>query len=77
MSKNKVVNASSIGKTAYCPHAAYLSEKYPPGKASQKRMAQGTKKHNALTKSVGKPLPSIRKIVVVGVLIWLVYSWIF
>lgn len=51
MKKNKVVCASAVGKTAYCPHAHYLSTKYPPDKASRKRMAVGTKKHDQLTKS--------------------------
>jgi len=47
--KKKVVWASAVGKTAFCPHAHYLSTKYPPDKASKKRMAVGTKKHDQLT----------------------------
>ena len=51
MNKKKVVCASAVGKTAFCPHAHYLSTKYPPDKESKKRMARGTKKHDKLTRS--------------------------
>lgn len=50
MKNKKVVCASAIGKTAFCPHAHYLSTRFPPDKASKKRMAIGTKKHDKLTR---------------------------
>lgn len=50
MKNNKVVCASDVGKTAFCPHAHYLSTKFSPDKVSRKRMAVGTKKHDRLTR---------------------------
>lgn len=45
----KIVSASSVGKTAYCPHAHYLSHNRKPDKKSMKRMASGETKHKKIT----------------------------
>lgn len=46
--KGHVVTASEIGKTAYCPHAHYLSTKHANDKATRKRLAHGNKMHSSL-----------------------------
>ncbi len=48
--KNEYINASDIGKTAYCPHSHYLSTKRAAGKDTKKRLKQGTEKHEWLDK---------------------------
>jgi CRISPR/Cas system-associated exonuclease Cas4 (RecB family) len=53
--KEKYINASDIGKTAYCPHSHYLSTKHGPTKETKKRLKQGIKKHERLDKQASKP----------------------
>lgn len=45
MKINKMISASSIGKTVYCPHAHYLSTKHKVGKNTQSNFNYGDKKH--------------------------------
>lgn len=66
MNTKKTISASAIGKTAFCPNARYLSKKHPPNKASEKRMMEGVKKHNHLTKTEKKSGSSL--------LLWLIFS---
>jgi hypothetical protein len=66
MSAKKIIPASAIGKTAFCPHAHYLSKKHPKNKASEKRMLRGVKKHDHLTKVESKGGA--------GALLWLVFA---
>ncbi len=46
----KIINASDIGKTAYCPKAHYLSTKHRHGWDTQQRLNTGNYKHNQMTK---------------------------
>ena len=45
MKTNKMISASSIGKTVYCPHAHYLSTKHKVGVHTQSRLNYGDNKH--------------------------------
>lgn len=73
--KNKVVCASAVGKTAFCPHAHYLSTKFPPDKESRKRMAKGTKKHDQLTRSETKSKSGGSSWIIWLALIGLAFYW--
>lgn len=51
--KEEIVNASDVGKAAYCPHSLSLSKrKVKSHGAAMKLQHAGTRKHDALTQTV-------------------------
>jgi len=71
--KRTIVPASSIGKTAYCPHAHSLSLKHKPDKITVNRMSIGNVKHNKITVEAKhidknqKPSRNLKWIFIIGI----------